>query len=45
MEKCKTCDAAESTYPLDPPGTLYCEFLDDYVSENNHCSDDDDEEE
>ena len=34
---CLNCCNCESTYPLDPIGSLYCDIIDDYVSANNSC--------
>lgn len=34
---CSICFNCESTYPLDPPGSLYCDVVEDYVSANGSC--------
>ena len=34
---CSDCFNCESTYPLDPPGSLYCDVVEDYVSANGSC--------
>lgn len=34
---CLNCCCAESTYPLDPQGSLYCDIIENYVSPNDSC--------
>ena len=35
--KCSECIYSSSTYPLDPRGSLYCEFIEDYVTNKSSC--------
>ena len=34
---CSDCFNCESTYPFDPPGSLYCDVVEDYVSASGSC--------
>ena len=39
MEKeCQNCRYIESSYPLDPPTSLYCDKVEDYKSPNDSCN-------